>query len=199
MVSSFRWRLAWSLAVIAPFLLAQHRLAAQQGAVELGIDSEMAYHIIKGDGNDVFEMSLPFATSELPRAHNGFRVGYFASDRVSIEPSLGFSYVNPQRTGYSWNLGLATAIHYHLVADPRRVRPYLGAGVNMTVFHDYPGAGTGVTTSQFGVSAEFGFKIPIQDRLGIRLAGGVGQFFRSADYESRTSIIGILGFSYFTK
>jgi hypothetical protein len=192
-------RLGWCVAAAALLILPAKRLAAQQGAVELGIDSEMAYHILKGSGNDVFQISLPLSSGDLPRAHNAFRVGFFASDRVSIEPSLSFGYLNPERTGYRWNLGLATVLQYHLVADPSRLRPYLGLGANVSVFHEYPGAGTGMTSSQFGVSGEFGLKIPLQDRLGLRLAGGVGQFFRSKTFVNRTSLFGTLGISYFTK
>ena len=199
MRTSFPNRLAGAVAVAAMLLLPAARLAAQQGAVELGIDSGMAYHILKGSGNDIFQMSLPLSSGDLPRAHNAFRVGFFASDRVSIEPSLSFGYLNPAHTGYRWNLGLATVLQYHLVTDPSRLRPYLGLGANVSVFHEYPGVGDGMTSSQFGVSGEFGLKIPLADRLGLRLAGGVGQFFRSKTFVNRTSVFGTLGVSYFTR
>jgi hypothetical protein len=199
MRTPFPKHLGWCLVATVLTLLPTARLVAQQGAIELGIDSEMSYHILRGSGNDVFQMSLPLASSDLPRAHNAFRVGFFASDRVSIEPSVSLGYYNPENKGYRWNLGLATVLQYHLVADPARLRPYVGLGANVSVFYENPGAGTGVTSSQFGVSGEFGLKIPLQDRLGLRLAGGVGQFFRSKTFVNQTSVFGTLGVSYFTK
>jgi hypothetical protein len=199
MRTSFPTRPGGCLIAAALVLVPAARLAAQQGAVELGIDSEMAYHILEGSDNDILQVSLPLSSGDLPRAHNAFRVGFFASDRVSIEPSLSFGYVNPAHAGYRWNLGLATVLQYHLVTDPSRLRPYLGLGANVSVFHEYPGAGDGMTSSQFGLSGEFGLKIPLADRLGLRLAGGLGQFFRSKTFVNRTSVFGILGVSYFTR
>lgn len=182
----------WSFAAAALLLLPGTRLLAQQGAVEIGVDGEAAYHMTPGKQANFFDIMLPFGGFDVPRVHNAFRVGYFASDRVAIESSANLTLLHAQGQS-STRFGLAADVQYHFVTDPARPRPFLSVGANSTIVGRYS------TFAQVGVSAEMGVKIPVHERLGIRLAGGVGRFFPNSDFIGRTTVFGTVGLSYFTR
>lgn len=166
---------------------------AQEGSVEIGVDAEFAYHIIDNGGDDIFQVAIPFGGGliDLPRARNGLRIGFFASDAVSIEPSISLSLLSDGDDTF-WQLGLGTALLFHLQTDRDETRPYLGVGGSLSTF------GNGDTASQLSVSGEAGFKFPVQNSFGLRLGAGVGRFFENDDFNGRTSIYATFGFSYFT-
>lgn len=169
---------------------------AQQGAVELGIDAQMGYHIPDA-GDNVFQFTLPFGATiiDAPRARQGFRVGYFVSDVVSIEPSVAINVISDGDETLT-SLGLATALLYHFSDDASSTRPYASGGVNLTAL-DF-GSGDDFST-QFGVFGELGVKVPIEGDLGARLGIGGARFFEnSPDFQDVWSIFGTMGFSYFT-
>lgn len=187
-------RLIGTLGILSLFLLVPRQGAlAQEGTVELGVDAEMAIHLVDDPGNNIFQIAIPFGGGliDLPRARNGIRVGFFASDAVSIEPSLSFSLIDVDEDTF-WQLGFGTALLFHLQTDPDVTRPYLGVGGSLSTFGD------GDSVTQFSVSGEAGLKLPVEERFGLRLGGGVGRFFENDDFNGRTSLYLTFGFSYFT-
>lgn len=182
----------WSLAAAALLLLPGRPLLAQQGAVEIGVDGEVAYHMLADNRTNFFDITLPFSGFDVPRVHNAFRVAFFPSDRVAVESSASLALHHDQGASTATRVGLAVDVQYHFATDPARPRPFVSVGANSTIFDGDN------SFAQFGLSAEMGVKIPVEDRLGIRLAGGAGRFFANSDFVGRTTIFGTVGFSYFT-
>ena len=158
---------------------------AQKGAVELGADMVFEYSLtdnINGfDVDNVFQISVPVLA---------IRAGFFTSDALSIEPSLGFQLVNVDET--LWAVQSVILVLYHFNSDPTQSRWFMAVGPSLLA-----AGGGGETATQFGVIGEGGVKLPVAEKFALRLGAGVGRFFENDDFVGSWDIFGRFGFSVF--
>jgi outer membrane protein len=106
-------------------------------------------------------------------------ISYFLSDRVAAEIILGVSNHDIGATGTSaGNLGLGSVwllpptlnLQYHF-APEGKFRPYLGAGVNLTLFFNVePGAANSIDyDAAFGFSGQGGADIALNEEWALNL------------------------------
>jgi hypothetical protein len=158
------------------------QLDAQSGSVEIGFDTGLSLTMVS-DADNVTSIDVP---------QQSIRVGFFVSDQLSIEPAVGFSWLHTGGESAT-QLALAGRVLYHFSPDPTRPRFYLGggAGFNLIDVGDQQ-------ETQFGVGGGLGVKLPVADRMAIRLEGSFSRFFET-DLLPAASVIGaVVGFSFFT-
>jgi hypothetical protein len=163
-------------------------LAAQKGMVELGADMAMSYDT----DAEAFVTTLPAGgLVGMAYAPVGFRVAFYVSPQVAIEPAINLVFA-ADGNDTSFNLGSALMLQYMFSPDATRARPYVAGGPTVLVLD------TGYdTSSQFGLAGEFGAKIPLAERIGLRVGAGVQHGFENDDVAGRNLIYGRLGLSVF--
>jgi len=150
--------------------------------VELGIDAVIASTV--GSSPNVTQISIPDAQ---------FRVGFFVSNDLSIEPRVGIMSVSgggSTYTTYNGELGLL----YHFVP---RDRP--GTGVYVRPFAGFTGESGGGSDTQARIGVGLGTKIPFADRLATRLELNYGHAFSNGSNTSGNEIGASVGLSFFTR
>lgn len=160
-------------------------IASAQRPIELGIDA-LSLGVTVAGGTSVTSLSVPTGV---------FRVGFFASERVSIEPNLGVTYIKVEDQDAVTLLNFALGLLYHFTPPGQRsqvyIRPLLGIS-----FLD-PGLGDSAT--QFSAGGGLGVKVPLVGRLAARLEAQYTHRFENADFAGSNSIVGLFGFSFFTR
>lgn len=188
-------------------------LAAQgrPGGVELGFDGGFEFSNVEDlvlddatriESGDQFRIGIPIQR---------FRVGYHASDLISIEPSIGLDYLkieDPQDDSDAADLsrtdlqlGLGILIHFR--RDPDNPVAYGIARGSYNLVDENRGAVPDEqeeSASQFGAGAGVGVKLPAADRLDVRLEGMYERRFEKEDDRLPASNNYILnvGFSWYT-
>jgi opacity protein-like surface antigen len=183
--------------VAVALLLAPRTTFAQgrAGGVELGFDAGFEFSNVEDidveegvelESGDAFNIGIPIQR---------FRVGYHASDMVSIEPSIGLDYSkveDPQddsdeRDLSSTELAFGLGILIHLRADPDNPVAYALARGSYNLFNfevggdeDTPDEGD-ETLTQLGAAVGIGVKLPVADRLDVRLEGAYERRFENED------------------
>lgn len=156
--------------------------------VELGIDAAVTIGL--GD-NSVTVVDIPA---------QAFRIGFFVSDRISLEPKFGLTTVSGEGdtfTSYIAELGLLYHFYrarvrpdpypYPSPASAFYVRPFAG-------FVGASGGGSSTTNGRLGVG--LGMKVPLVNRLASRFEANFAHTF--GDFSSNQ--IGLLaGLSFFTR
>lgn len=167
---------------------------AQQGVTEIGFDMALAYET----ESEIFSLSVPFGgtAGAAVGPQGGLRVGFFLGDAISLEPSVNFQLISSDGETTTV-LASSVKLLYHFGTDPDVSRFYVAAGPTFT-WVDIDESST-----QFGLTGEFGVKLPIADRIGARLAAGYMHGFESGDFFSdnyfgeRNVIYGTAGLSVF--
>jgi len=146
--------------------------SAQSSGVELGVDG-MIEHTA---GATI--VSIPVAL---------FRVGFFVSPQVSIEPFVNFNSTHGNGTFTTGRVG--AGLLWHFTAATSGVQPYIRPFIEDD-FAYVSGRQNTAGSAVFGIG--LGLKIPLADRLRWRIEGA----YASATGESR--IMGLVGLSFFT-
>lgn len=148
---------------------------------ELGIDAGIQF----GLGDD------SYTSVDLPAQR--FRVGFFRSPTVSIEPYGAYHYDDPAgRGGSSSVLSLGTGLLYHLQPDRADNQIYVRPFAEL----NYISAGESDT--QFGIGAGLGLKMPWRDRLSSRFEAALGYAFESDHLKGGATLNLTAGLSFFT-
>jgi opacity protein-like surface antigen len=189
-------RVTRALSVVALALLfGAGRASAQDRPIELGFDGAILYQI-QSDLNglsqpNVLSVSLPF---QLVRA------GFFVSDAISIEPALGFAFEDTEDVGSLTALDLLANVLYHF---PSAGGPefFVKAGGVFSWANFSPDTGSSDSSTQFGLGAGAGVKLPIVDRLKFRLGlNYIYQFESKEDgLPASSNIFGTFGLSLYTR
>ena len=87
------------------------QLAAQSRPIELGTDLGVSFDF--GGGSTLTTVSIPTST---------LRVGFWMSDRVSVEPNAGLTWLHLSGESLT-TIDAALALLYHFNADASRPRP----------------------------------------------------------------------------
>lgn len=168
------------LALVATSAGAQTTQSANP--VELGIDAVIASTV--GSSPNVTQVSIPDAE---------FRVGFFVSNDLSIEPRVGVSSISgggSTFTSYNGELGLL----YHFVSGERP-----GTGVYVRPFAGFAGTSGGGNDTQAHIGVGLGTKIPFADRLATRLELNYGHAFSTGNGTGGNLIGASVGLSFFTR
>ena len=170
--------------VIALLAMVSTTAVAQDGRpLELGIDAGVTFGL---DDPNVTRVSIPV---------EAFRIGFFMTDRVSLEPAFSLQSISADDndfTTYLVELGLLW--HMRAMRSGAYVRPFMG----VVGFSEDVG-GEDDSESQFFAGAGVGLKIPIQDRLAWRLEANFAHAFESGDTEGGSQIGLRVGLSFFTQ
>jgi hypothetical protein len=172
---------AISLALTASAADAQRASHRSSGPIELGIDGGVTFGIGNTNGTVV---SLPTQV---------FRLGYFLSDNVEIEPRVSINSISgggASITAYSMEAGVLFQPAGDRVGKGLYLRPFLGvSGVNVS------GPAGNNNSGYAGVG--FGLKLPFADRrLATRMEANYAHGFSGGG----SNLIGVLiGLSFFTR
>lgn len=185
-----------TLLALATWIAAPRAVAAQDSGarrpIELGIDAALTYE--SADDVKATVLTLPVPS---------FRVGFFLSNAISLEPALSLRYArlkieNPisgeerttSGTSYDLNLGLL----YHFGADRVRSQPYLRPFLGIRGF-----SGDNNSGSQTSLGAAFGVKFPAAERLGTRLeVGFTHRLEDEPEFQASNQLFLSFGLSFFT-
>jgi hypothetical protein len=164
--------------VVAGLLFALPAITQAQRPIEYGIDASATFGL---DDPNVTVIAIPAGV---------FRVGWFANDRVSLEPQFSLLSINSDAedvTVYSFALGLL----WHFGIG----RPY--AGLYTRPFLGVTGFSNGESEADPHAGVGLGMKWPFANR---RLAarGEVNWAHQFADPEDTDQIGVLLGLSFFT-
>lgn len=156
--------------------------AQQSNPVELGIDASLATTV--GSSPNITTIAIPAGS---------FRVGFFVTPAVSIEPRVGLVSMSgggSTTTIYSGSVGML----YHFAVNP------VGTGVYVRPFVGVNGtSGSGSSENQANVGAGLGVKIPFASRLATRLEANYAHNFSSGAFASSNQIGVDVGLSFFTR
>jgi hypothetical protein len=150
--------------------------------VELGVDAGVG-----------FRLSEPnFTTIGIPA--QSLRVGFYISDKTSIEPSLSLNVLSGNGQSLTtYNVDVGMLWHFasrHGIGSGMYVRPFLG----LTGFN-----GLGESDTQADMGTGFGIKIPFANRLATRGEINFTHFFESGGASSANELGVLVGFSFFTR
>ncbi len=166
--------------------------AAGRGTTELGLDAGVRatfsddIETVLGnvEVEDVVTVSVPVQS---------VRVGFFVSDRVEVEPSLGFALLSVGGETLS-QLSLGVDLLAAFASEPGAPAPYVTIGTLITSFDDGDD-----TATQFGVAGGLGVKFPQGDRWAVRLEAGLARLFENeGEALAAWDLSGTIGFSFFT-
>lgn len=209
-------RILWTaIALAVPTLPRELPAQGRPGAVELGFDAQFEFSnpedLDVGDGQpdiefgDRVNLGIPLQR---------FRVGYHASDKISLEPSIGLDYDKVEdpdddsdagdRSVTEVQLGMAVLIHF--LADPDSPVAYaIGRGTyNLRDVNigddDDDGGDEDEARSQFGAALGVGVKLPAAEKLDVRLEGTYERRFEHEDdgLPSSNNYQVRVGFSWYT-
>ena len=200
---------ALALAALAPDPLPAQGRA---GGVELGFDGGVEF---RNNEDLEVEDEDPVEFGDETRVGlpiQRFRVGYHASDLISIEPSIGLDYLKAEDPTddsddedlSATTLDFALAVLIHFRADPDNPVAYgiIRPAYHLTDFNvgEDDEDEEEESQSQFGLAGGIGVKLPIADRLDVRLEGTYERRFeKDEDFlpSSNNYQLGV-GFSWYT-
>jgi hypothetical protein len=162
--------------------------SAQRRPIEFGTDAMVAFQEVPGT-NDFWEVNGPIGgiLSFVPL--QGFRVGFFLSDRFSFEPSIGFNYLSDDEGDDMSRLGLSSTLQLQL--SDGLSGPFVGVGGSYGRL-----SGDGESAYQFGTHALVGGRALLTSNLYFRASGGAGYSFENDDFNQRWTYFGTVGLSY---
>ena len=176
-------RLGAALAGVAIALALPAAAAAQTELLprEFGIDAGATFGI--GDESTT-SVSVPART---------FRVGFYNSPTISIEPYGGLTWDNVDG-GDQLNLILGTGLLWHFTPPRQGSTLYFRPFADFNYLAVNSEGGEDDDDTRFGVGIGFGVKVPWRDRFATRLEANVG--YRT---DPGTTEVGLLaGLSFFT-
>ena len=149
--------------------------------IELGIDGGVATK--SGSGlKTMTDVELPVQT---------FRIGFFVSDNVSIEPMASLSHTSGDGSFTTWETTVGVLF---LTGDHKSTQYYLRPFVGVTGM-----SGTNLTSSTpFHAGAAVGVKIPMYERLSTLFDVGYERQMDSGDIKAGNVFFGTIGLSFHT-
>jgi outer membrane protein len=141
-----------------------------------------------GSVDGISGSGLSYSDTVVPEAD----ISYFFTDNISAELILGTTYANVRgegsiaglgEIGKTWLLPPTLTLQYHFT-DFGAFQPYLGAGVNYTVFYNQSGksADSLDVKNTFGVALQAGFDYMFDEHWGANL--DVKKIFLRPDFDA---------------
>lgn len=156
--------------------------AAAQRPIELGVDAGVQ-----------FDLEDP-KTTVIGIPVQNLRVGFFLSDKLSLEPAVAFNWIKASGEDAFSTLSADASLLYHFSADTERSQLYARPFVGLSRV-----GGGGESVSQLQAGAGLGVKLPMATRMALRLEGNIRHGFESDDIASGTALGMAIGFSFFTR
>lgn len=155
--------------------------AAQKRPIEFGVDAGVQFDL-KSPKTTV--VSFPVQTA---------RVGFFVSDRLSIEPALSFNYFKPEGDDGTTIMQGRLSVLYHFSADLNKPGFFIQPLVGLRHI-----GGGGSSNTQFDAGGGIGFKAPVGSHMAFRLQGLYNHGFET-DTVAASDVVSILvGISFYT-
>lgn len=140
-----------------------------------------------GSVNGVAGSGLSYSDTVVPELD----ISYFFTDNVAAELVLGTTFANVygdgslaglNRIGKTWLLPPTLTLQYHF-NDFGAFKPYIGAGVNYTVFYNEEGdsANSLKVKNQFGGALQIGADYMLDDHWGVNF--DVKKIFLEPDFD----------------
>ncbi|MFC0804460.1 OmpW family protein [Ensifer sp. P24N7] len=140
---------------------------------------------------------LSFSNTVIPE----FDISYFFNENIAAELILGTTYANVYGSrsistlgeiGKTWLLPPTLTLQYHFT-DFGTFRPYVGAGVNYTLFYNQSGksARSLDVKNTFGVALQAGFDYMVDDHWGVNF--DAKKIFLRPDFEANVGGAGVSG------
>lgn len=161
-------------------------------AKELGLDGGLGFVSQSGQPTTTL-LGLPV---------QNVRFGFYTSPQLEWEPFGSLNYAHQDQASNTY-LGLGLGVLYHL--QPSRmqnqfyVRPFLDLN-HSSYSTSNQGATTTTSTTQWGLGAGFGIKVPMMDRIGSRFELNFEHRFKDGQVANAFNQFGLLaGLSYYTR
>ena len=130
-----------------------------------------------------------------------FDISYFFSDNIAAELILGTTYAKVygggsisalDEVGKTWLLPPTLTLQYHFT-DFGAFRPYVGGGVNYTLFYNQSGksARSLDVKNTFGVALQAGFDYMVDDHWGVNF--DAKKIFLRPDFDANVGGAGVSG------
>lgn len=161
-------------------LLAPKALLGQSQSVELGFDGAMSVYL-----NDP-------TTTRTSIPNEVFRVGFFAANRLSIEPSVALTYIDGQNRDPLVSVSFWLSALCHLTPSRYRTQPFFRPTAGL-VYHTFGSN----SHSQLKAGGYVGMKIPVANHLSVRLESGYQRGFEAEDSPPSDEVSVNLGISLF--
>ncbi|WP_331375741.1 OmpW/AlkL family protein [Sinorhizobium chiapasense] len=140
---------------------------------------------------------LSFSNTVIPE----FDISYFFNENIAAELILGTTYANVYGSGSistlgeigkTWLLPPTLTLQYHFT-DFGTFRPYVGAGVNYTLFYNQSGksARSLDVKNTFGVALQAGFDYMVDDHWGVNF--DAKKIFLRPDFDANVGGTGVSG------
>ncbi|MGH0000164.1 OmpW/AlkL family protein [Pseudovibrio ascidiaceicola] len=152
----------------------------------LGVVTEDSGHVNGVSGSD-----LTYSDTVVPELD----ITYYFTDNIAAELILGTTWANVDGDGAidgadigeTWILPPTLTLQYHFT-NFGKFKPYVGAGINYTIFYGQDGRGDFKDIdieNTFGAALQVGFDYMIDDNWGVNL--DVKKLFLEPDYEVTTN------------
>jgi outer membrane protein len=127
-----------------------------------------------GSVNGIAGSSLSYSDTVVPELD----ISYFFTDNIAAELILGTTYANVQadgaiaglgKVGKAWLLPPTLTVQYHFT-DFGAFKPYVGAGVNYTLFYNQSGSGAFSdlkVKNKMGAALQVGFDYMLDEHWGV--------------------------------
>lgn len=176
-------------------LLLSAALPTQASAqIELGIDVSSigveSWSFEGGPTRTITQMSV----ESPPASLRTFRVGFFVSDKVSVEPKISLDYSKYEGSDSNSDLTLSLGVLYHFTPERQRSQGYIRPVGSIIYADDHYGS-----RSQVSLGIGLGVKLPIMGQLAARLEAQYAHRFRNDDFATVNSLTAVFGFSFFTR
>jgi outer membrane protein len=140
---------------------------------------------------------LSYSNTVIPE----FDISYFFNDNIAAELVLGTTYANVHgegsiaglgEIGKTWLLPPTLTLQYHFT-NFGAFKPYLGAGVNYTMFYNQSGksAESLDVKNAFGVALQAGFDYMLDDHWGLNV--DAKKIFLRPDFDANVGGTGVSG------
>lgn len=155
--------------------------ARAQDNIELGVDWAFG---VNADGDTQWFVDIPASQ---------FRAGFWFSDRISIEPRLGYALRSNGGTDHLLDAGLNGLVFLGKSAE--RVRGYGVIGAAW-IWSNFEGADA---NSDFSVGAGVGLWLPMTSHLATRVEGRYDRIFRGGSVDAGNVVTLLVGLSFAVK
>lgn len=142
----------------------------------------------KGSLDGVAGSDLSYSDTVVPELD----ISYFFTDNIAAELILGTTYANIDgegtisgygKIGKTWLLPPTLTLQYHFT-NFGNFKPYVGAGVNYSIFYNQKGSAADSidVKNTFGAALQVGFDYMVDQHWGVNF--DVKKIFMEADYDA---------------
>ena len=166
--------------------------AQASSQIEFGIDPfSLGVDVISdvGETRTLTRLLINLPTTSLQT----FRVGFFVSDKVSVEPRISVDYVKFEGSDATSKVTLSLGALVHFTAERQRPQAYIRP-LGSIFFVDRRGS----SATQVSLGVGLGVKLPILQQLAARLEAQYAHAFEG-DSPSVNSLAAVFGLSFFTR